>query len=230
MLDFIAKNLNYPYFYIKIYILLQILKENYGFLFEDALLEDIAKVATYKKIEANTTIIDVNNYIVSMPLVLNGAIKILREDNEGDELVLYYLEVGDTCAMTLSCCMGETKSKIKAVAETDVELLMIPKQKMSEWLSKYSSWQEFVLQSYHNRLQEFLEAIDTIAFLNMDKRLFKYLKDKAIVNQNEMINVTHQEIANDLHTSRVVVSRLLKALEKQSKIKLNRNQVHVLEL
>jgi CRP/FNR family transcriptional regulator len=209
--------------------LIHLLKNNYGFLFEDALLEAIAKVSTLKKIKANSTIIDVNNYIVFMPLVLNGAIKILREDKEGDELVLYYLEVGDTCAMTLSCCMGQTKSKIKAVAETDVDLLLIPKQKMTEWLSNYKSWQEFVLESYHNRLQEFLEAIDTIAFLNMDKRILKYLRDKAIVNHNEVINVTHQEIANDLHTSRVVVSRLLKALEKSSKIKLNRNQIHVLE-
>ena len=222
---------NYLFLFLqKLTTLLEKLKKNYGFLFEDALLEDIAEVAIFKKIEANTTIIDVDNYIVSMPLVLNGAIKILREDNEGDELVLYYLEVGDTCAMTLSCCMEQTKSKIKAVSETKVELLMIPKQKMSEWLSTYKSWQEFILQSYHSRLQELLEAIDTIAFLNMDKRIFKYLKDKAIVNHNEIINVTLQEIANDLHTSRVVVSRLLKALEKQSKIKLNRNQIHVLEL
>lgn len=206
------------------------LKNNYGYLFEDALLNEIEQVSTYKKIEANTTIIDVDNYIVSMPLILNGAIKILREDNDGDELVLYYLEVGDTCAMTLSCCMGRTKSKIRAVTETEVELLMIPKEKMAEWLSKYRSWQEFVLQSYHNRMQEFLEAVDTIAFLKMDERLLKYLKDKAIVNHNDTIYVTHQEIANDMNTSRVVISRLLKALEKEQKIELHRNNIKVLEL
>lgn len=206
------------------------LKNNYGYLFEDALLNEIEQVSTYKKIASNTTIIDIDNYIVSMPLILSGAIKILREDNEGDELVLYYLEIGDTCAMTLSCCMGRTKSKIRAVTETDVELLMIPKEKMAEWLSKYRSWQEFVLQSYHNRMQEFIEAIDSIAFLKMDKRLLKYLKDKAVVNHNDTIYVTHQEIANDLHTSRVVVSRLLKALEKKQKIELNRNNIKVLEL
>lgn len=210
--------------------MLELLKDTYGYLFEEALIDEIIEVSVYKKIKQETIIIDVNTYIKSMPIVLNGAIKILREDGDGDELVLYYLEIGDTCAMTLSCCIGETKSKIKAVAETDVELLMIPKQKMSEWLTKYSSWQEFVLQSYHNRLNEFIEAIDTIAFLNMDKRLLKYLKDKALVNHNDTINVTHQEIANDLHTSRVVVSRLLKALEKKEKIKLNRNQIIVLEL
>lgn len=206
------------------------LQKYYGYLFEDALLKEIADDAITKDVKANDVIIDIGSYITSIPLLLSGAIKILREDKEGDDLVLYYIEKGDTCAMTLSCCMGETKSKIKAVAETDVKLLMIPKQKMSEWLSKYKSWQEFILHSYHSRLQEFIDAIDTIAFLNMDQRLLKYLKDKALVNQNETISVTHQQIANDLHTSRVVVSRLLKALEKKDKIELNRNQIKVLEL
>ncbi|SEB66780.1 CRP/FNR family transcriptional regulator, anaerobic regulatory protein [Tenacibaculum sp. MAR_2009_124] len=206
------------------------LKFNYGYLFEEDLLNEIYSIGIYKEFELNTTIIDTNSYIVSIPLLLEGAIKILREDENGDELVLYYLEKGDTCAITLSCCVGQTKSKIRAVTETDVKLLMIPKEKMSDWLSKYKTWQEFILQSYHNRLQEFIEAVDTIAFLNMDQRLFKYLRDKALVNHNQSINVTHQEIANDMHTSRVVVSRLLKSLEKQGKIKLQRNLIQVLEI
>lgn len=206
------------------------LKDKYGYLFENKLLEEIAEVSNYKKIEPDAIIIHIDTNIESIPLVLNGAIKIIREDKDGDELVLYYLESGDTCAMTLSCCMGKTKSKVKAVAENEVELIMIPKQKMAEWLSKYKSWQEFVLQSYHNRMQEFIEAIDSIAFLNMDKRLLKHIKDKAMVNKNDVIRVTHQEIANDLYTSRVVVSRLLKALEKRNKIKLYRNQIKVLEI
>ncbi len=206
------------------------LKFNYGYLFEEDLLNEILAIGVYKEFDSNITIIDTNSYIVSIPLLLEGAIKILREDENGDELVLYYLEKGDTCAVTLSCCVGQTKSKIRAVTETDVKLLMVPKEKMSDWLSKYKSWQEFILQSYHNRLQEFIEAVDTIAFLNMDQRLFKYLRDKALVNHNDSISVTHQEIANDLHTSRVVVSRLLKSLEKQGKIKLQRNLIQVLEI
>ncbi len=210
--------------------LIQELKNYYGYLFEDDLLKEINNIAIHKSFKANTTIIDVNSYITSIPLLLNGAIKILREDKEGDELVLYYIERGDTCAMTLSCCSGLTKSKIKAIAETDIELLMIPKEKMSEWLSKYKTWQEFILQSYHSRLDEFIEAVDTIAFLNMDQRLFKYLKDKAMVTNNDEITGTHQQIANDLNTSRVVISRLLKALEKDGKIKLQRNQIKVLEV
>ncbi|WP_271406919.1 Crp/Fnr family transcriptional regulator [Tenacibaculum soleae] len=206
------------------------LQQHYSYLFEENLLQEIANVSIYKKFKEDDIIIDVNSYMVAIPLIISGAIKILREDKDGDELVLYYIEKGDTCAMTLSCCMGETKSKIKAVAETDVTLLMIPKNKMSEWLSKYKSWQEYILQSYHSRLNEFIDAVDSIAFLNMNDRLLKYLKDKAMVIGNDVLNVTHLQIANDLHTSRVVISRLLKALEKQSKIELRRNQIKILEL
>lgn len=206
------------------------LKEAYSYLFEEELLNEMEASGIVKTFEANTTIIDIDHYIVSIPLVIEGAIKIMREDDEGNELVLYYIESGDTCAMTLSCCMGRTKSKIKAVAENEVRLLMLPNQKMKEWLSKYNTWQEFILQSYHNRLQEFIEALDAIAFLKMDMRLLKYLRDKAMVNNNDIIHTTHKEIADDLHTSRVVVSRLLKGLERDDKIELNRNQIRIIDL
>ena len=203
---------------------------NFGYLFEEALINEISKIGVVKTFKADDTIIEKGDYIKSMPLLLSGAIKILRDDEEGEELVLYYLEKGDTCAMTLSCCMGQTKSKIRAVAETDIRLVMLPKEKMTEWLSSFKSWQSFILQSYHNRVEELLEAVDTIAFLKMDERLFKYLKDKAMVNQNDVLSVTHKEISKDLHTSRVVISRLLKKLENESKIQLFRNSIKVLEL
>ena len=203
---------------------------NFGYLFEEALINEISKIGVVKTFKADDIIIEKGDYIKSMPLLLSGAIKILRDDEEGEELVLYYLEKGDTCAMTLSCCMGQTKSKIRAVAETDIRLVMLPKEKMTEWLSSFKSWQSFILQSYHNRVEELLEAVDTIAFLKMDERLFKYLKDKAMVNQNDVLSVTHKEISKDLHTSRVVISRLLKKLENESKIQLFRNSIKVLEL
>lgn len=206
------------------------LTEQYGYLFEEDLLQEINTLGVYKKITKGTKLIDIGNYIKSMPLLIDGAIKILREDDKGDELVLYFIEQGDTCAMTLSCCLGRTKSEIIAIAETDVRLIMISVEKMESWLGKYKTWQQFILQSYHNRMTELLEAIDTIAFLKMDERLFKYLKDKAMVNHNEVINVTHQDIANDLHTSRVVISRLLKKLEINNKIKMHRNSIKLLDL
>ena len=206
------------------------LEQHYGYLFEDELLNEINNVGTYKNIKEGSTLIDYGDYIRSMPLLISGAVKILREDDKGDELILYFIEQGDTCAMTLSCCLGQSKSEIRAIAETDTQLIMVPVQKMEDWLGKYKSWQKFILQSYHDRMSELLEAIDTIAFLKLDERVFKYLKDKAMVNHNDMIHVTHQEIAQDLHTSRVVISRLLKTLEMEGRIELHRNNIKVIDL
>ena len=206
------------------------LKANYGYLFEDELLQEIHDVGTYKEIQEGYQLISIGDYIKSMPLLISGAIKILREDANGDELILYFIEQGDTCAMTLSCCLGNSKSEIIAVAETDAKLIMVPVHKMEEWLSRYKSWQKFILQSYHDRMTELLQAVDTIAFFKMDERLFKYLKDKAMVNHDEVIHVTHQQIAQDLHTSRVVISRLLKKLSIEGKIELFRNKIKVIEL
>lgn len=210
--------------------MIQELKLSYGHLFENDLLEEINQVGTFKEIPEGHKLIEIGEYIKSMPLLISGAIKVLREDDEGDELLLYFLERGDTCAMTLSCCLGQTKSEIRAVAELDTKLIMIPIRKMEEWTGKYRTWRNFVFESYHHRLMEMLEAIDSIAFLKMDERLLKYLKDKVNIANDQIVKITHQEIAYELHTSRVVISRLLKNLEKLGKIKLNRNNIEVLNI
>jgi CRP/FNR family transcriptional regulator len=207
----------------------EILTESYGYIFEEALIDEIVKVATYKEFKADDYLIEIGDYIKTMPLLVNGAIKILREDENGDELLLYFLERGDTCAMTLTCCMGQAKSRIRAIVETDGSLLMIPVEKMEDWLTKYKTWRNFVFESYNVRLMEILEAIDTLAFMNLDERLYKYLTDKAKVIGNTEIQNTHQEIAYEMHTSRVVISRLLKALEIEGKIKLHRNKIEILQ-
>jgi CRP/FNR family transcriptional regulator len=206
------------------------LEDNYGYIFEEALLQEINQVGIFKKIPEGFKLIEIGDYIKSMPLLLSGAIKVLREDNDGDELLLYFLENGDTCAMTLTCCIGHAQSEVRAIAETDTRLIMIPVEKLEAWMSKYPSWRNFVLESYHNRLNEMLETVDSIAFLNMDERLIKYLKEKIRVTNTNTIKNTHQEIAYDLHTSRVVVSRLLKKLENMGKIKLHRNYIKVIDL
>jgi CRP/FNR family transcriptional regulator len=206
------------------------LQKYYGDIFEAPLLQEINQVGTLKEIPAGYKLIEIGEYVRAMPLLVSGVIKILRDDDEGDELLLYFLERGDTCAMTLSCCIGQTKSEIKAIAEMDTKLIMIPIQKMEEWTGKYKTWRNFVFQSYHQRLEELLKTIDSIAFMNMDERLINYLKNKMHVQQNSVINNTHQEIAYELHSSRVVVSRLLKKLEKLGKIELHRNSIKVLSL
>ncbi len=206
------------------------LKENFGDFFEAPLIEEIVTVGHLKQFEAGEKIIEIGQYIKGMPLLLSGVIKILREDDDGDELLLYYLERGDTCSMTMACCLGDTQSEIRAIAETDVELVMVPIRKMEEWTGKYRSWRNFVFDSYHNRLNELLATVDSIAFKKMDERLIAYLREKSRIAQSNIVNNTHQEIAYDLHSARVVISRLLKKLEQMGKISLHRNHIEILDL
>lgn len=206
----------------------ELLVEAYGSVFESQLINEIADVAAYMDFDEGDRLIEIGQYIRQMPLLINGAIKILREDKVEGELLLYFLEKGDTCAMTLACCLGDTKSQIRAIAETKGSLAMIPIGKMEEWLGKYKSWRNFVFSSYNKRLSEMLNAIDNLAFMKMDERLLSYLKEKGKVTRSSVISNTHQEIAYELNTSRVVISRLLKALENEGVIKLNRNNIELL--
>lgn len=210
--------------------MVQELKERYGHRFEEALINEIVQVGTYREVPAGFKLMEIGDYIRSIPLLLSGAIKILREDDEGDELLLYYLEPGDTCSMTLTCCMGDSRSEIRAIAETDAKLIMIPVRKMEEWTAKYRSWRNFVFESYQSRLNELLNTVDSIAFKNMDERLVEYLKEKARITRSNSLNNTHQEIAYELHTSRVVISRLLKKLELMGRISLHRNHIELLKI
>lgn len=207
-----------------------LIEANYGHLFEKELVEEIIEIGTFKEVPKGSEMMQIGQYIKSMPLLLNGAIKIMREDEDGFELLLYYIEKGETCSITLSCCLNHKQSEIKAIAEQDTELVMIPIKKMEEWMARYRSWRNFVLDSYNERMNELLDVIDVIAFKKMDERLLEYLKNKMKFSQNGIIKSTHQDIAFDLHTSRVVISRLLKALEKKGNIILHRNSVEVVHI
>lgn len=220
----------YFYVYLELFkrCMKDLIKETYGFIFEEALIDEIALVSLVREFEPGDILIDFGDYIKKMPLLINGAIKILREDFDEGELLLYFIEKGDTCAMTMACCLGETQSEIRAVAETKGTVIMIPVNKMEEWIGKYKSWRNFVFNSYNNRLKEMLSAIDNLAFMNMEERLMNYLYDKSKVINSLFVSNTHQEIAYDLHTSRVVVSRLLKALENDGKIRLHRASIELI--
>lgn len=206
------------------------LKNSYGRLFEDELINEILQVGTYKEVAAGAKLMEIGSYVKGMPLLVSGAIKVLREDKNGDELLLYYLEKGDTCSMTMTCCLGQTKSEIRAIAETDTKLIMVPIEKMEIWTAKYKSWRSFVFDSYHNRLNEMFRTLDSIAFDKMDERLLNYLKEKVRINNENVVHNTHQEIAYELHSSRVVISRLLKKLENNGRIQLYRNYIEVINL
>jgi CRP/FNR family transcriptional regulator len=205
------------------------LEERFQFLFELALIKEMCRYGQIKNFGEGSLIMDVGETLTHMPLVISGSIKIMKEDRDGNELLLYYLELGDTCAVTLSCCTKPSKSSIKAITESDAEILFIPVEKMEDWMGKYTSWRAFVLESYNQRLNEMLDAIDNLAFNNMEERIYKYLRDKAMVNREPKLQVTHAEIATDLHSSRVVISRIMKKLENDGKIKQHRNFVEVRE-
>ena len=206
-----------------------LIRDQFSFLFEDELITELMEVGQLKQINEGEILMDIGQKITHIPIIVNGSIKILSEDEEGHELLLYYLELGDTCAMTLNCCTKETKSSIRAITEMPSQILFIPVQKMEEWMVKYKTWRNFILESYNSRLNEMLESIDNLAFHNMEERLYKYLRDKVYVNHNPELNITHSEIANDLNSSRVVISRLMKKLELDDKIQQHRNRVEVKE-
>lgn len=171
--------------------------------------------------------IDVGEQVKFIPILTNGAIKVVREDESGEEILLYFVEFGNTCAMTLNCCLENSRSEIRAICEKDTTLIMVPVSQMDNWLVKYRSWRNFIFQNYQNRLNEMLKAIDSLTFLKLDERLRKYLKEKSKVADNSNITVTHLDIATDLNSSRVVISRLLKQMENDGEVSLGRNTIKI---
>lgn len=205
------------------------LNEFYGIVFEKELIDEIVKVGRYKKIKENEVLMNIGDDFKYIPLMLTGAVKISRENENGDEIALYFLESGDTCAISFVSGLQSSKSNVRGITEKTSEIIFIPVEKLEAWMVKYKSWRNFVIDSYNIRLNEMIEAIDTLAFLKMDERIFKYLSDKVKILRNPVLKTTHKEIAIDLNTSRVVVSRLLKKLENEGKLNIFRNKIEVLK-
>ncbi len=205
-----------------------LLESYFSSLFEEELIDEMVQIGQIRSFEENEILIDLNQTISHIPLLLHGAIRIMRDDDNDGELLLYYLEKGDTCAMTMTCCLGTKTSNIRATAETDGEMLMIPVKKMDEWLAKYATWRAFVFNSYQDRLDEMMRSIDNLAFNDSKGRLKNYLIEVASVNKTRTVNKTHAEIAYEMNTSRVVISRLIKALENEGFIKQQRNSITIL--
>ena len=194
---------------------------------EKGLQEEIASLGRLMQFPADTVIMEVGQYVKLVPLVIKGVIKVSREDENGGELFLYYLNEGETCSMSFTCCMMNKKSEIRTIAEEDTQIIGIPVRFVDEWMTKYQSWKNFVMQTYDQRMVELIRTIDSIAFHHMDVRLLEYLQKKAQATQSKMINATHQDIAYDLNASREAISRLLKQLENEGKLKLSRNKIEL---
>jgi len=197
------------------------------FLTEIDLLKELLEYSKPKTIEKGAFLIKKGDYIKGLPIILDGSIKISRIDREGQALFLYYLVKGKTCAMSITCCLSQSKSQIEAEVEEDVELIMIPLAKSEEWMSKYKSWRNFIISSYSNRLDEILDALDDIAFRHLDERLVNYLEKKSDVQGSKEIHITHIKIAQELNSSREAISRLLKRMEKAGELSLGRNLIEL---
>lgn len=195
--------------------------------FEPGLIEVIEKEAVQRSFRAGDVIMRTGQYIKSTALVLEGQIKIYRENQDGGEFLMYYLGPGQACAVSMICAIQSQTSEIMAIAEEDTEVLMIPVQMMDELMNKYKSWYQFVIQTYRGRFDELLSVVDNIAFHNMDERLEFYLKRHASKSGKKIMEVSHQQIADDLNSSREVISRLLKKMEQRNLVKLHRNMIEL---
>jgi len=196
-------------------------------VFEANLLAEIENIGTIREVKKGDIFVDLGEQIKFIPLIVKGSVKVVREDENGDELLLYFVDYGNTCAMTLNCCMENTKSEIRAICEIDTTLIMIPSNYMDRWLSQYKSWRVFIFNNFQSRLNELLKAVDSVTFLKLDERLERYLNEKVLLLKNKTLKITHLEIATDLNSSRVVISRLLKKMEKNGTLYLGRNTIQI---
>ena len=197
-------------------------------IFEPALITEMHQFGEIKFFKEGDIIMDYGKYIRMMPIIIKGTIKVLRMDESGKEILLYYLSSNESCSMAYSCCIEAKKSEVKAIAEEDVELIAIPHIKLDEWLCKYTSWKNYIMRSFNDRFIELLKSIESIAFHKLDERLVEYLKEKQRLSGSSVIKASHNLIADELATSRVVISRLLKQLENSKKIILYRNEIKLL--
>jgi CRP/FNR family transcriptional regulator len=197
---------------------------------EKAVVDKLISNGQRKTFAAGTILMDSGQYIKNTMIILKGRVKVYRQDEEGQDYFLYFLEAGQACALSMICAIRQETSGLMAIADEETEVLIVSLSVMDDLMLHHRSWYQFVLHSYRQRFEEVLEALDQVAFKSMDERLVFYLKKQQNSLKSKLINHTHEEIARDLGSSRVVISRLLKALENKGHVKLHRNQIEIVQL
>lgn len=198
---------------------------------EKSLQKEMASVCSVSVFEKNKTIVKKGSYMQVIPLLLQGSIRVFRRDYELDrEVLLYYIDPGETCMMSLVACFGDAVSKVNAVTEKKSELLMIPTNKVRIWQQNFDSWNSFVINTFLNRYTELLDVLLELSFKNIDDRIHNYLKEYSERNVSTSVKRTHQQIANELGTTRVVISRILKDMESRGEVELRRGMVKLKEI
>ncbi len=189
------------------------------------LLNKLYQYSVIKEYKVGDIIVDENSQIRSIPIVTKGAMKVVRTEEDGREILLYYIKAGESCIMSFLGGLHNETSKVKAEIEEDAEILFLPVTKVSEFIKEHPEWLDYIFKLYHKRFEELLGIINEIAFKKVDERLLNLLEKKAELTQSNILNVTHEQLANELGTARVVVSRLLKQLEENGELQLGRNKI-----
>lgn len=187
--------------------------------------ERLAEVGMIKTFAEGEVILNENAYIKAIPIVTKGAIKVLRTDEENREILLYYINPGESCIMSFLGGLHHDTSKVKAIAEEETEVLFIPIDKVHVFIKEFPQWLDYIFRLYHKRFEELLEVVNSVAFKKLDERLFDSIKRKCELAKSNTLHVTHEQLANELGTARVVVSRLLKQMEDDGLVKLGRNKI-----
>lgn len=187
--------------------------------------EKLAAYGTTKTFSEGDVILNENAYIHSIPIVTRGSIRVLRTDEDGREILLYYIQAGESCIMSFLGGLHHDTSKVKAIAEEETEILFLPIDKVSLLIKEYPQWLDYIFRLYHKRFEELLDVVNAVAFKKMDERLLNFIRKKCELTNSHTLYVTHEQLANELGTARVVVSRLLKSMEEQGLVKLGRNKI-----
>ena len=197
-------------------------------IFQSDLVKEIENSGNLKHFEAGDTIVNMDSYIKHIPVVISGSMKVIRTEEDGREILLYYLRPGESCIVSILARMKNDTSKIKAIVEEDAEIMLIPADKAKEWVRKYPEWTDFIFNLYQKRFEELLEVVNSVAFQKIDTRLLHLIKQKTQLYQSKEISVTHQQLADELGITREATSRVLKQMEKENLLILSRNKIELL--
>ncbi len=211
-------------------IVKEILLRRFPDLNERGLVDDLMQESQLMEIPAGNHLIEPHQFVRFIPLVLTGSIKVVRVTDEGEELFLYFLNPGDTCAMTFTCTLNDSNSVVRATAVEDSEILAVPVRLMPHLMATSKNWYRFVISTFNDRYEELIHTLDSVAFHKMDERLIDYLQRHCAISRTDELALSHQQIAQELGTSREVISRLLKSLERDGAVELGRNRIRVIQL
>jgi len=192
------------------------------------MISKILELSVHKTFEEGDVILQENAHIRSIPIVTSGSIRVMRSEGDEKEILLYYIKAGESCIMSFLGGLHNDTSKVRAVAEEKTDILFVPVTKVKELIREYPEWLDYIFRLYHQRFEELLEVVNAVAFKKMDERLLLFLEKKADNTQSNTLSVTHEQLATELGTARVVVSRLLKQMEVEGLVRLGRNKITLL--